>query len=46
MSETIFTARNVTKLYRKSSALVGVHMEIKRGDIYGFVGGNGAGKTT
>lgn len=46
MSETIFTARNVTKRYGKSSALVGVHMEIKRGDIYGFVGGNGAGKTT
>lgn len=46
MSETIFSARNLTKKYRKGSALVDVNMEIRRGDIYGFVGGNGAGKTT
>lgn len=46
MPEKIFIAENVTKRYRKRFVLAGIHMEIKRGDIYGFVGGNGAGKTT
>lgn len=46
MSETIFTARNLTKRYRRGTALAEFHMEIRRGDIYGFVGRNGAGKTT
>jgi ABC-2 type transport system ATP-binding protein len=46
MNDTVFSARNLTKLYKKHPALDGVNMEIKRGDIYGFVGENGAGKTT
>lgn len=46
MTETIFTAQNLTKKYKQFCALNQVNMEIKRGDIYGFVGENGAGKTT
>jgi ABC-2 type transport system ATP-binding protein len=46
MNETVFEARNVTKRYKQLHALAGVNMEIRRGDIYGFVGENGAGKTT
>lgn len=52
MSEIIFSAKNLDKQYRKfptlekCQALNGFDMEIRRGDIYGFVGENGAGKTT
>lgn len=46
MKETVFTAKNITKRYGKVWVLTGVNMEIRRGDIYGFIGGNGAGKTT
>lgn len=52
MSEVIFSATNLTKQYRKVRmqdkllALDEFHMQINRGDIYGFVGENGAGKTT
>ena len=52
MSEIIFSAKNVTKQYKvkyksyKLKALDHFNMEIRRGEIYGFVGRNGAGKTT
>lgn len=52
MSGLIFAAKNITKQYRKTrsrekfNALANLHMEVHRGDIYGFVGENGAGKTT
>lgn len=50
MAETIFSAEDLTKQYKKNkenfSALNDFHMEIHRGEIYGFVGRNGAGKTT
>lgn len=52
MSEIIFAAKNLEKQYwkfrtlKKHHALDGFDMEIRRGDIYGFVGENGAGKTT
>lgn len=52
MEEIVFSAKNVTKQYRRKSmgdkfnALDKFNMEIRRGDIYGFVGRNGAGKTT
>ena len=37
---------NLTKKYKDFYALKGVNMHIEKGDIYGFVGENGAGKTT
>jgi ABC-2 type transport system ATP-binding protein len=46
MNETIFAARALTKKYGGLLALNKANMEIRRGDIYGFVGENGAGKTT
>ena len=33
-------------LYKKNQVLKNVNMNIKKGDIYGFVGENGSGKTT
>lgn len=44
--EYIFKANNLTKTYKRFTALNGLSMNIKRGSIYGFVGKNGAGKTT
>ncbi len=44
--EYIFKSQNLTKSYKNHKALNGVTMNIKRGDIYGFVGENGSGKTT
>ena len=44
--EYIFRSQNLKKSYRGHKALDGVTMNIKKGDIYGFVGENGSGKTT
>ncbi|RYD40601.1 MAG: ABC transporter ATP-binding protein [Verrucomicrobiaceae bacterium] len=38
--------RNVTKLFRKSPAVVDLNLNIKPGEIYALLGPNGAGKTT
>lgn len=38
--------KNLTKRYGKFTALDNLNMEIKDGEIFGFVGPNGAGKTT
>lgn len=47
MPEIIFSAENLTKQYKKKfNVLNDFHMEIHRGEVYGFVGRNGAGKTT
>ncbi len=46
MNSIIFKAINLSKKYKEDFALNNVNMEIKQGDIYGFVGENGAGKTT
>lgn len=48
MAEIIFRARDITKKYIGVDHPVLKHfnMEIRRGEIYGFVGANGAGKTT
>ena len=45
MSEILKTY-NLFKRYKNHWALNGVNMTIKKGDIYGFVGENGSGKTT
>ena len=37
---------NLSKRYKKQWALKDVNMHISKGDIYGFVGENGSGKTT
>ncbi|MBC3886774.1 ATP-binding cassette domain-containing protein [Acetobacterium paludosum] len=46
MEESIFEAKNLTKKYRGTMALDCVNLTLRRGEIYGFIGENGAGKTT
>ena len=42
----VLTTDLLTKKYKKHFAVNGVSMNIDQGDIYGFVGENGSGKTT
>lgn len=44
--ETILKTTDLTKQYRSVCAVDHVSLSINRGDIFGFVGANGAGKTT
>jgi len=44
--EAILTAKNIDKYYGDKKVLNNVSMNINKGDIYGFIGKNGAGKTT
>lgn len=37
---------NLTKVYGSKKAVDNVNMNIRKGEVYGFVGKNGAGKTT
>ena len=46
MSEAVIKLENVNKTYGKNEVLKGVNMQVNKGDIYGLVGRNGAGKTT
>lgn len=46
MSEYILKTTNLSKRYKKDSAVNNLNISIKRGEIYGFIGENGAGKTT
>lgn len=42
----VLTTNGLTKRYKNQIAVNGVNMNIQQGDIYGFVGENGSGKTT
>ena len=42
----VLKTNNLTKKYKEQLAVNNVNMHIEKGDIYGFVGENGAGKTT
>lgn len=44
--DDILKIRGLTKIFGQTTAVDNVDMNIKRGDIYGFIGRNGAGKTT
>ena len=44
--EYILKTEGLTKIYSKIKVVDNVDMQINKGDIYGFVGKNGAGKTT
>ncbi len=46
MSEAVIKLDNILKSYGKHDVLKGVTMQVNKGDIYGLVGKNGAGKTT
>ena len=42
----ILVAKDIVKVYGNKTVLKHVNMNINKGDIYGFIGKNGAGKTT
>ena len=42
----ILVAKNIVKKYGNKTVLNDINMNIDKGDIYGFIGKNGAGKTT
>ncbi|KIN80653.1 ATP-binding cassette domain-containing protein [Clostridium botulinum] len=46
MSEYILKTTNLSKKYKKDFVVNSVNISIRRGEIYGFIGENGAGKTT
>ncbi|MDO4804677.1 MAG: ABC transporter ATP-binding protein [Lachnospiraceae bacterium] len=46
MSDVIVKLEHVAKNYGNHSVLRDVNMQVNRGDIYGLIGRNGAGKTT
>ena len=46
MNETILTAQGLTKRYGSAVAVDHVDMSIRKGQIYGLIGRNGAGKTS
>ena len=45
-AEVVLSYHNVTKSFGAARALDGVELEIERGEIFGFIGPDGAGKTT
>lgn len=46
MRESVIEARDITKKYKDLAALDHVELTVRRGDIYGLIGDNGAGKST
>ncbi len=44
--EKVITAKNLTKTFGKFTAVDHISFDVSRGEIFGFIGANGAGKTT
>ena len=44
--EVILKCENLCKSFRKKQILKDVSLEVAQGDIVGFIGPNGSGKTT
>jgi len=44
--EPVIDVEGITKRFGKLVAVDGIAMEVRRGEIYGFLGPNGSGKTT
>ena len=44
--ENIISVENLTKRFGSFTAVDSISFEVKRGEIFGFLGANGAGKTT
>ncbi len=46
MSDVILKTEDLTKDYGKGRGIFDINLEIHRGEVFGFVGTNGSGKTT
>ena len=46
MVEEIIQARNVSKFFKNAKAVNDLSFSVQKGDVYGFLGQNGAGKST
>mgnify|MGYP000873106344 CR=1 FL=1 len=46
MAESVLRTHNLTKVYKNTTVVNNVSLSIERGQIYGLVGVNGAGKTS
>ncbi|MDR3697400.1 ABC transporter ATP-binding protein [Mucilaginibacter sp.] len=44
--EKVITAKNLTKKFGSFIAVDNINFEVEKGEIFGFLGANGAGKTT
>src|SRR5579871_3239371 len=45
-TDTIISTSRLTKAFGKLVAVNDLHLEVMRGDVFGFLGPNGSGKTT
>lgn len=45
-NENVITADKLTKRFGGFTAVDHISFEVKKGEIFGFLGANGAGKTT
>lgn len=46
LTDYVLNTKNLCKQYNKQMIIDHVNIKIKKGDIYGFIGANGAGKTS
>ena len=44
--EYIIETKNLSKSYHKKAAVTSLNMHVRPGEIYGFIGRNGSGKST
>ena len=46
MSGTVIRTAGLVKQYGRVRAVDGIDLDVRAGDVYGFLGANGSGKTT
>ena len=46
MADSVIVTKDLTRVFGDFTAVDAITMDIKKGEIFGFLGANGAGKTT
>ncbi len=46
MTEYVLQTVDLTKKYKRDTVVDSINLNIRKGEIYGFIGENGAGKST